>query len=111
MQGEILKAGATDVMFKPFDPQGEAGSSEFPPVCVSSCQGWGLWCCHITAPSVCFNMSILSFVQCVQVTQLVSGFHSQGVVLYVATDSVCLWWGMNLGVSQFSIMNLVASQS
>lgn len=41
--GESLKAGALGVWSKPFTPQGEGGSCEFPPVCMLLCQGSGLW--------------------------------------------------------------------
>lgn len=41
-QGQVLKVGMPGVGFKPFAPQGEAGSFEFSPDCGSLHWGWGL---------------------------------------------------------------------
>ena len=36
----VLKVGVLDVGSKPFAPQGEAGSWEFPPGCLALYWGW-----------------------------------------------------------------------
>lgn len=39
----------------------------------------------------CFDVGVCLLNQCVGVFHLVSGFLSEGFVLYVAVDLVCLW--------------------
>ena len=38
-----------------------------------------------------FVVGIFSFTQCVEVTQLVSGFLSKVIALFIAVHLVCLW--------------------
>lgn len=86
---EVLKVGASDVGSKPFTCQGEAGSCWFPPSCVFL--GWVLWQYCVSAFPNPFKVDIILFIQCVGVAQLVSGFLSEGSVLYVAVDWMYPW--------------------
>lgn len=43
------------------------------------------------------DVDIFSFAQCVEVTQLVSGFLSEEIAPCVAIDAVCQWEEVHLG--------------
>lgn len=53
--------------------------------------GMDLWQDCVSASPLYFNVGFFSFVQCVGVAHPVFGFLSEEIVLYVATDLVCLW--------------------
>lgn len=58
---------------------------------------WGLWLGCVPAPPTCFDVGLLSFAQCLGVTQTAFSFFSEEVVPYVAADSVCQgrWWAQD----------------
>ena len=86
-QVEVLKVGTQDGDPKPLAAQGEAGSCQFLPSCVSLNQGWG-WCGSISAFPTHFPVSC--FLICpVYGNHSGSRFCSQEIVSYVAIDLVC----------------------
>lgn len=62
----------------------------FAPDYVSLCQRWGSWWECILAFSLHFSVGVFSFIQCVGVTQLVSGYLSERIAPYIAIPSVYL---------------------
>lgn len=90
---------------KPFTPQGEVGSCEFSSNCMSLFWGLGLWQdCFSASPSH-LSMGVFSFVWCIWVTQLVSGFLSEGIIPYLAVDSVCPWQDVSSRASYVAFLN------
>lgn len=86
-----LKVGVFDVWFKHFSFQGEAGNWGLLLNCMMSCQEWGLWQKYIPAFPICFDVGIFSVTLHVAVTQLVSGFFSEGIaplVSYTFDESI-----------------------
>ena len=74
-QVEVLKVKALDVGSKPFTPQGEAGSWEFPSNSMVLRQD-GVYGETVSQPVLPISMWVFSFTHCVGVAQLVSGFLS-----------------------------------
>lgn len=69
------------------------------PNCGSLCWGWGLgWGCVPFSP-LCLDVGFSLGVQCVAVSQIVSGFLSQGIVPLIAVNSVSLWGKVSPGAS------------
>ena len=85
---KVLENGAHDVGSKPFAPQEASGSCEFPPDCMLLWWGWGLWPEGVLAFPTHFVLSSFLLAQYVEVTQLVSGFLSEGISPGVAVDLV-----------------------
>lgn len=99
-QAEVLKVVVPSVGSKPYTPQREAGSCELPPS-LSLLQGWD---CVWGFPAH-FRVGVFSLASRVRVTQVVSRFLSEGIVLCVAEDSVCLWEEVSSGFSFVTVLN------
>lgn len=104
-QVAVLRVVVPTVGFKPFTRQREAGSCEFPPNCVSLCQGWGLWWDCVWGFPTHVSVGFFLFSWCIRANQLVSGFISEGIILYIAEHSVCLWKEVSSGLSYVAILN------
>ena len=88
---EVLKVVVPHVGSKLFNPQGEAGSFEFPSDCMSPCWG-GVYDETVSQPLLPISVWVFFlFAWYLGVTQLVSGFLSEGIIPYVSLDLVCLW--------------------
>lgn len=86
---EFLKVGLPDVKIKPFSPQGEAGSYEFPPCWVLAPHGWGLWQHPVSASPTCFHVVFFLHLpdMCRSHTEFLM-FVLEGIVMYIAIDLV-----------------------
>lgn len=71
--------------------QGEAGIWGFLLIVCLLCQGWGLWQGCFSAFPTHFDVAIFSVTWSVVDTQLVSGFFSEEIALFVAIQLVCAW--------------------
>lgn len=76
------------------------GIVSFPPTCMSTCQGQGLWQECVLAFSPHFDMGIFSFIQGVEVIMLISGFLSERTAPCI--HLVCSWEKVNSGPSMLS---------
>lgn len=77
-----------NIQSKSFTSQGKARSWEFPPNCMEFCCG-EVYGKNVSQPFLIhFDVPIFSLIQCVGITQLVSGFFSEIIALYIAVHYV-----------------------
>lgn len=84
---------------KPFPPQREVGSCDFPSDYMSLCQEC------VTTFHIHLNVGIFLFAQYVGVAQLLSGYLSKGIAPCIAVESIFLWAEVNSGSSYVAILN------
>lgn len=87
---EVLKIGVLDVGSKTFTLHGEAIIVNSLPCMYVAVLGVGFMVRVCLSLSYPFDVGFFSFALCVVVTQLVSGFPSEGLILCLAVDSVYL---------------------